>query len=94
MLYVLDDARESRTSLVNAASSLLFLRNALSSVDREWEVDFTAQIATLESAGLATDDQREQMGATHAILVAKTLDRLQDMVASLHTEDQEGNDDG
>lgn len=93
MLYVLSDARANRTSLVDAANSLLFLRNALSSVDREWEVDFTAQIATLESAGLATDDQRKQMGAAHAALVAQTFDRLQNMITNLHTEDHEGNDD-
>lgn len=93
MLYVLSDARAMRTSLVDAANSLLFLRNALSSVDRGWEMEFTAQIATLESAGLATDDQRKQMGAAHAALVAQTLDRLQRMVMDLHPEDQENNDD-
>jgi hypothetical protein len=83
MRIVIDDTLAKRTSLVDAANSLLFLRNAMESLDRSWSDRFTSHIATLESAGTATAEQRNTMGTSFHELVENTLKELGEMVSSL-----------
>ena len=89
MRFVISDTRANRTPLVDAANSLLFLRNAMEALDRSWSDRFTSHIATLESAGTATAEQRSEMGSRYDALIANTLDELEEMVASIDVGDVE-----
>ncbi len=80
MRMVIDDTRANRTSLIDAANSLLFLCNAMESLDRLWADRFTSCIATLESAGTATAEQRLAMGAQYHELIDSTLRDLSKMI--------------
>ena len=69
-------------SLVVGANSLLFLRNALEHVDADWDASFTTQVATLESAGVATNSQVAAMGETYSAVVSQALDVLEALLNS------------
>jgi len=87
---VINDTRANRTSLIGAANSLLFLRNAMETLDRSWGDQLTSHIATLESAGTATKEQRKEMGSRYHELVESTLDELATMIESLDRGEIEG----
>lgn len=82
MLSCLASLRAGSMSLVAGADTLLFLRNALERVDEEWDESFTAQIATLESAGVATDEQMATMGPSYGNVISRALDGLESLVRS------------
>ena len=82
MLSCITSLRGSSMSVVAGADSLLFLRNALEHVDADWDESFTAQIATLESAGVATDEQVATMGASYGAVISQALDCLEVLVKS------------
>jgi hypothetical protein len=52
MVDVLAAVRGGKASLVQAADSLLFLRDAVDERDESWADEFTGHVATLESAGI------------------------------------------
>lgn len=83
MKFAIADARANRISLVDAANSLLFLRNAMEVIDPPWSDRFTSHIATLESAGTASLQQRTAMGQSYDAMIATTLDELEKMVESI-----------
>ena len=80
MLLCIASLRSGALSLVAGAGDLLFLRDALEAVDASWDEAFTAEVATLESAGTATPEQVTAMGATFEATVARALDALEEMV--------------
>jgi hypothetical protein len=82
MQFVIDDTRANRITLVEAANSLLFLRNAIEISDRSWRDRFTSYVATLESAGTATAKQRREMGHSYEVLVASTLEELERLIVN------------
>jgi hypothetical protein len=82
MLSCITSLRGGSISLAAGADSLLFLRNALEHVDGDWDESFTAQIATLESAGVATDEQVATMGASYGAVISQALDRLEVLAKS------------
>jgi hypothetical protein len=69
-------------SLVAGADSLLFLRNALETVEADWDESFTDHVATLESAGLATDEHVAAMGESFRTAISRALDGLEALVNS------------
>jgi hypothetical protein len=79
MLSCITSLRGSSVSLVAGAGSLLFLRDALEHVDADWDESFTDQIATLESAAVATDEQ-VAMGASYGAVISQALDCLEGLV--------------
>ncbi len=96
MLSCLASLRAGSMSLVAGADTLLFLRNGLEHVDDKWDESFTAQIATLESAGVATDEQMATMGASYGTVISRALDALESLVGSQLPSDaaleEEGDD--
>lgn len=87
MLEVIKVARKDEASLTNVADTLHFLLSSLEAVDRPWSELFGAHILTLESAGLASLEQRREMGAELPALKNSTLDALETMVKK-RLEDQ------
>ncbi len=82
MLSCLASLKTGSMSLLAGADTLLFLRNALEHFDEEWDDSLTRQIATLESAGLATDEQVATMGASYGAVISGALDDLESLVKS------------
>lgn len=82
MLSCIASLKLGAISLTTGADSLLLLRNALEQVDEEWDESFTAQIATLESAGVATDEQMATMGAGYEAVISQALDGLESLVTT------------
>lgn len=80
MLEVIHLAQKRETSLVNVADTLHFLLSSLDDVERPWAEQFGSNILTLESIGLASLEQRREMGEGLAALKAQTLDALEAMV--------------
>lgn len=80
MLDCLLAARAGSVPLVQAADTLLFLRDALEVADEEWSSAFTSHIATLESAGLVTAEQKAKMGAGFERAVSTALAALQALI--------------
>lgn len=80
MLNCITDMRRGATNLVQGADSLLFLRSALEAVEEAWSDEFSSHVATLESAGLATSAQVEEMGSRFQAVVSGALDSLETMV--------------
>jgi hypothetical protein len=80
MLSCITSLRGNSVSLVAGAGSLLFLRDALKHVDADWDESFTDQIATLESAAVATDEQVATMGASYGAVISQALDCLEGLV--------------
>jgi hypothetical protein len=80
-------ARNGRLSLVQLANSLLFLRDALVNADEDWSSAFTSHAATLESAGLATDEQRAVMGEKFERVVSTALATLESLIHKYPTAD-------
>ncbi len=83
MLQCIAAIRDRSISLVRGADSLLFLRDALDAVEQRWVDDFTAEVATLESAGLASPEQIAEMGERYAFVVREALEHLEGMVRAL-----------
>jgi hypothetical protein len=83
ILQTIAAARAGYAPLVNVADELLFLRDALKEVDRSWADEFTSHVASLESMGLATTEQRIEMGETYEEIVDETLNALEHLVARL-----------
>jgi hypothetical protein len=77
MLADLLAMRSGASSFLQGADRLLFLRDCLTGVDDSWDERFTAQVATIESIGLASAEQRVQMGDKYAALVSNTLDSIE-----------------
>jgi len=71
-----------RMSLDALASSLLNLCDAIGEIDPVWEHEFTQAVATLDSAGQATTEQRAMMGDGFAQLVAETTSQLNHLVTA------------
>ena len=92
MLAVISALRSGGASLVEAADSLLFLRDALERVDESWSDEFTSHVATLESAGSASDEQIATMGSTYQSVVLEALEQLEELVRRVAHE-QLPNDD-
>lgn len=80
MLEVIDAARKDKASLVSVADSLHYLLASLEVIDRQWAEQFGSYVLTLESAGLASPEQRRDMGEAFPALKGKTLDALETMV--------------
>ncbi len=80
MLEVIETGRVDTSSLVNVADSLHFLLSDLEAVDHPWAERFGSLILTLESAGLVSANQRQEMGGSLPSLRAQTLDALEAMV--------------
>lgn len=80
MLDVIEVARKGKASLVNVADSLHFLLSSLEGVDRPWAEQFGSHVLTLESAGLASPEQKRNMGKGFATLKTQTLGALETMV--------------
>jgi hypothetical protein len=80
LLDCIGAARNGRLSLVQLADSLLFLRDALENADEEWSSEFTSNIASLESAGLATDEQKAVMGENLERVVSAALAELESLI--------------
>lgn len=80
MVACIGSLRRGTISLVAGANSLLFLRDALDVVEADWDEPFTAQVATVESAGLATGEQITAMGASYRAVVSQALDDLEALV--------------
>jgi hypothetical protein len=80
MLACISAVRSGGASLVEGANSLLFLRDALDATEEAWTDEFTSHVATLESAGLATQEQVTAMGGSYASVVANVIDTLEAMV--------------
>jgi hypothetical protein len=74
--------RSGATSLGAGADSLLFLRTSLETVEAGWDESFTAHVATLESAGLATSEQVAAMGQGYSAAISQALDDLETLVTS------------
>jgi hypothetical protein len=80
MLADLLAMRSGASSFLQGADRLLFLRDCLTRVDDSWDERFTAQVATIESIGLASAEQRVQMGDKYAALVSNTLDSIEGLI--------------
>jgi hypothetical protein len=82
MLDCIVAARSGNVSLVQVAGSLLFLRDALEVVDEQWEDTLTSHIMTLESAGLASAEQKVTMGSAFENVIATALGELEVLTRS------------
>jgi hypothetical protein len=80
MLSCIVAARSGDMSLVEAADSLLLLRDSLEEAEPSWLNELTALIATLESAGMTSPEQLRVMGARYDRLVEDTLSALEQLV--------------
>lgn len=80
MLECISAMREKSVSLVRGVDNLLFLRDALDTVEEGWANEFTSNLATLESAGLASPEQIASMGSRYSDIVMHALDALERMV--------------
>ena len=80
MLYVIDDARAKKISLVNAADNLLSLSRLLEHIDTQWSRDFASHLVTLDSAGTASANQQQEMGVRFSQLIEETLTALEALV--------------
>jgi|SRR5689334_146372 len=76
-------ARTGKIGLTRLADELLFLRDALDSVDQDWANQLTIQIATLESAGLASAEQQAEMGDAYGKVVRETIDAVEQLISRL-----------
>jgi hypothetical protein len=76
----IEDVRREPQALRSAADSLLFLRDSLETGDRDWFDKLTQGIATLESASIASQEQRQAMGAKYPELIRETLDELVSLI--------------
>ncbi len=86
MLADLLAMRSGALSLLQGADRLLFLRDCLTIVDDRWDEQFTSHVATIESIGLASAEQRVQMGDNYAALLASTLDSIEELIAGQRKE--------
>jgi hypothetical protein len=71
---------QGRVSLVDAANSLVFLRDQLDFASSEWLSELDSHVLTLESAGLIEPAQRVLMGSGFEELVLDALGRLDAIV--------------
>ena len=82
MLSCLAGLTAGSMSLVTGADTLLSLRDALEHVDAKWDESFTSHVATLESAGVTTDEQRATMGPSYGKVISQALGGLESLVKS------------
>lgn len=66
--------------LLTGTDSLVFLHNSLEMTEGAWDDAVTFEVATLESAGLATPQQVSEMGAAYKATITKALDKLEVLV--------------
>jgi hypothetical protein len=90
MLDVIEAARKGDASLVNVADSLHFLLSNLEGVDRPWAEKFGSHVLTLESAGLASPEQRNEMVQGLPALKVQTLDAVEALVKECMGDGQPG----
>ena len=82
MLDCINGARGGSVSLIEAADTLLFLRDALAVADEQWSNDFTSHVATLESAGLAAAEERARMGSSFESVLSVALGELEALIGA------------
>jgi hypothetical protein len=75
-----ENARRDPQALRSAVDSLLVLRDSLETGDRPWFDKLTQEIATLESASVASQTQKQSMGATYPELIRRTLDEVVSLI--------------
>ena len=80
MLECISGVRRQSVSLVQGASTLLFLLNAMEDVEEGWADEFTSYLVTLDSAGTASLNQIATMGSRYVDVVHDTLDTLERLV--------------
>jgi len=80
MLDCIVAARGGSVSLIEAANTLLFLRDALAVAGDEWSSAFTSHAVTLESAGLATPEQKASMGSRFESVISSALAELESLI--------------
>ncbi|MEM6795655.1 MAG: hypothetical protein AAF725_16885 [Acidobacteriota bacterium] len=83
MLDVIEAAQKGETSLLTAADTLNFLLASINPQARPWADKIGSNILTLESAGIATQGQREAMGEKFNDLRRETL---RDLAALVNVE--------
>jgi hypothetical protein len=72
--------KSSAVPLLTGTDSLVFLHHSLEMTEDVWDDAFTSEIATLESAGLATPQQVSEMGVAYQATITKALDELEALV--------------
>ncbi len=77
MLACIAEVRAERISLLDAANTLLFLRDALDAAPRDWARSFTSHVVTLESAALASTEQKATMGSRFQTVVSDACSELE-----------------
>lgn len=80
MLADLLAMRSGASSFLQGADRLLLLRDCLTRVDDSWDEQFTAQVATIESIGLASAEQRVQLGDKYVVFIASTFDSIEGLI--------------
>jgi hypothetical protein len=90
MLQCVAAARAGDISLVAAADTLLALRSAVEYDEDGWADEITSHVATIESAGLATAEQRRVMGARYSEVVELALGSVEQAVTTVLARESAG----
>jgi len=72
--------KSGAVSLLAGTDTLVFLHSSTEVAEDGWDDEFTSEVATLESAGLATLQQVSEMGTSYEIAIAKALNELEALV--------------
>ena len=81
MLHQLSILKEKPECIVQVASNLIFLRDAMDNIEEDWECEFNEQVLNLESLSCATEEQIKNMGSEFGRILIETTDKLYELIS-------------
>jgi hypothetical protein len=66
--------------LLTGTDILVFLHSSMEVTEDAWDDAFASEVATLESAGLATPQQVSEMGTAYKATITKALNEIEALV--------------